>query len=153
MINDAQSTGRESTDPPDVGCEFLENRMGSITKPQDNRKKSAETAWSSGVWPGMAKGTAENSRKSGAHARGRKRDQARGRSRCLHQPKFPTLGDVLTHFIGGEASPGMKSGTGPSRIPHHPGSPRSQSRSRLASMKSGGDMPYNSLVPVSSRVP
>ena len=101
----------------------------------------------------MANGIAESSRKSGAHARGRNRGHARGRSRCLHQPKFPTLGVVLTHPIGGEISPGMKSGIGPSTIPHHPGSPRSQSRSRLASMTLGGDMPYNSLVLFISRVP
>tara|TARA_Y100000768_G_C23410486_1_gene421447 strand:- start:331 stop:465 length:135 start_codon:yes stop_codon:yes gene_type:complete len=44
MDNDAQSTGRERTDLPDIGCEFLENRMGSTTNPQDNRKKDAETA-------------------------------------------------------------------------------------------------------------
>ena len=43
MVNDAQSTGRERTDLPDIGCEFLENRMGSITNPQANRKKDAET--------------------------------------------------------------------------------------------------------------
>ena len=101
----------------------------------------------------MANGRAESSRKSGAHAIGRNRGHASGRSRCLHQPKFPTLGVVLTHSIGGEISPGMKSGTGPSTIPHHPGSPRSQSRSRLASMTLGRDMPYNSLVLVISRVP
>ena len=43
MVNDAQSTGSERTDLPDIGCEFLENSMGSITNPQANRKKDAET--------------------------------------------------------------------------------------------------------------
>ena len=43
MVNDAQSIGRERTDLPDIGCEFLENRRGSITNPHANRKKDAET--------------------------------------------------------------------------------------------------------------
>lgn len=43
MVNDAQSKGRERMDLPDIGCEFLENRMGIITNPQANRKKDAET--------------------------------------------------------------------------------------------------------------
>ena len=94
----------------------------------------------------MANGRAESSRKSGAHAIGRNRGHARGRNRCLHQPKFPTLGVVLTHSIGGDSSPGMKSGADPPTIPHQPGSPSSQCRSRPASMALAGDVPYNSLV-------
>ena len=94
----------------------------------------------------MASGMAESIRNSGAHAIGRNRDQASGRSRCLHQPKFPTLGVVLTHSIGGDSSPGMKSGTDPPGIPHQLGSPSSQFRSRPASMALAGDVPYNSLV-------
>ena len=43
MVNDAQSKGRERMDLPDIGCEFLENRMDSITNPHANRKKDAET--------------------------------------------------------------------------------------------------------------
>ena len=41
--NDNQSTGSEIRDPPDIGCEFLENRRGSITNPHATEKNTAET--------------------------------------------------------------------------------------------------------------
>ena len=43
MVIDAQSKGRERMDLPDIGCEFLEIRMDSITNPHANRKKDAAT--------------------------------------------------------------------------------------------------------------
>jgi hypothetical protein len=136
--SETQSTGNERRDFSDIGCAFLANNIGRNTNPQEMEKKNMEVIWSLGVLPGNASGIADRNRKNGAHANGQRRGQTNGRILCLHHPKLPTLGVVLTHGSGGGSSPALRSGGISSEFFHHPGSPRSQLRSKLASMPVGG---------------
>ena len=98
--------------------------------------------WSLGVLPGNATGIAARARNRGAHANGLSNGHANGLYLCLHHPKLPTLGVVLTHDEGGDSSPSLKSGGFSPSIPHHLGSPRSQCLSGPASMGLGGGQRY-----------
>ena len=139
------STGRDSNPPADMGWEFLAKRIGKKTSDQEIAKSPTAKAWSNGVLPGRASGIADVAKNSGAQAMGLRRGQARGLSLCLHHPKFPTLGVVLTHPSGGGSSPVRNSGGIVSPSPHQPGSPRSQYRSWRASMCLRGGEGYCSL--------
>ncbi len=90
-------------------------------------------------------GIAESVRNSGAHANGLTNVQANGLYLCLHHPKFPNLGVVLTQGSGGDNSPFLKSGGFSPSSPHQLGSPSSQSLSSRASMPMGGGARYSWL--------
>ena len=103
-------------------------------------KSPKEMAWSLGVRPGKARGSAVASRNRGDHDIGMSSGHARGLNLWRIQPKLPILGVELTHDSGGASSPGLKSGGSVSPRFHHPGSPRSQCWSELASMPVAGAM-------------
>ena len=152
MVNDAQSTGRERTDLPDIGCEFLENRREVSPNPKPTGRRmlrrldhrESALGWPMGSPKALGKVVPMPEDAIGA--------MPEVAAVACTSRNFLHWGSCSPIPLGGDL-PGMKSGTGPSTIPHHPGSPRSQSRSRLASMTLGGDMPYNSLVLFISRVP
>ena len=136
-MKNGQSIGSDLIDVTGVGWEFREENIGKKRRRRNREKRAIDNTWSFMVLPGNARGKEEAARKKGAHARGLSKDHAKGLNLCLHQPKFPILGVVLTHGCGGASSPFMKSGGfSPLRF-HQLGFPRSQNLSDSASMLPG----------------